>query len=114
MGDFIWTAAEESATMATVCGFLPYQEVQCDIKAYNEAGDSEVASPSAVRTDCAGECKIDRVIKFPSLHHLIEIIVKISAPSSPRDLEITTPVRVNDSTRYRWIYTASWQVRNNV
>ena len=48
--------------MATVCGFLPYQEVQCDIKAYNEAGDSEAASPGTVRTECAGKRKIDHIM----------------------------------------------------
>ena len=38
-----------------VCGYSPYQEVQCNVSAFNEAGDSEIGNSSSVRTDCAGE-----------------------------------------------------------
>lgn len=50
-----WEIAGRSVTTATVCGYSPYREVQCDIKAYNAGGDSETASSSSVTTDCAGK-----------------------------------------------------------
>ena len=50
--------AGKTVTNVTVCEYTPYQEVQCNISAYNSAGDSQPANPPSVRTDCAGDCDI--------------------------------------------------------
>ena len=52
--------AGKTVTDVAVCGYTPYQEVQCNISAYNSAGDSQAANPPSVRTDCAG--KVDMLI----------------------------------------------------
>lgn len=53
-GNHSWTTVQSSVTSATVCGYSPYQGVQCDVKAYNGAGDSQTAISTPVRTDCEG------------------------------------------------------------
>ena len=48
-----------------MCGYSPYQEVQCSVRAFNEAGDSQIASSLKVRTDCARKlsvCSVGKVI----------------------------------------------------
>ena len=50
----------ESETRATACGYSPYQEVQCDVRAYNDAGDSQTASPPKIRINCAGNSTVNQ------------------------------------------------------
>ena len=50
-----WTQLGKSVTVATVCGHSPCQQVQCDVKTYNDAGDSQIASSSVVTTSETGK-----------------------------------------------------------
>lgn len=109
-----WSSVNESVTSAWVCDYSPYQEVQCDVKAFNGAGDSSTASSPIFRTDCAGKCNIYPII-YPLrqdlwLHCPYWWVVLISAPTAPRNLQVKAPLRVITSNTYGWSYTASWKV----
>ena len=99
--------AGKTVTNVTVCGYTPYQEVRCNISAYNSAGDSQAANPSSVRTDCAGESEIWRVdnIRWRKWYQPFFI-----APSQPTNLQVQKLISANDSDRLRWRYGASWEV----
>lgn len=50
-----WTAVNELVTAVTVCEYSMHQLVECSVKAYNAAGDGEVASISSYLSDGGGE-----------------------------------------------------------
>lgn len=42
------------AKMVSVCGFLPHQQIQCDVRSVNSAGIGGVTTSAMIRTNCAG------------------------------------------------------------
>ena len=38
-----------------ICGYSPYEEVQCKLRANNSAGYSDIATSNTVRTHCTGK-----------------------------------------------------------
>lgn len=83
--------------------------MKCDIKAYNGAGDSQIASSPNITVYCAREWQggIDLgILQNCCLLH----ICFITAPMPPTDLAKLEEEKTIDAGRERWRYKISWKV----
>ena len=51
----IWIRVTTDAETQKICGYSPYEPVQCRLRAKNRAGYSDVATSNTVRTHCTGK-----------------------------------------------------------